>query len=102
MSHTPEPIITMIDGNGVFKVLHNGTDWHEDQHDSTLERLSACYNNCEGINPEALPLIMEALEYSKNLLEPKIINFLLLNGFPKALAALPRLEAALAKAKETK
>ncbi len=72
--HTKEPWESAPDGDrGGFKVRDcirgeiahlraSALEGTVGQQESNANRIVACVNNCEGLNPEAIPMLLEACE----------------------------------------
>jgi len=73
MSHTPEPWAVSTDKHGVY--IHDankdcivehqwiGLESIEEEDDPEIfEKIVKAVNNCKGINPEAVPMMVEALD----------------------------------------
>jgi len=52
------------------QIIVNGLDLALGAEEANAERLVACWNACEGINPEAVPDLLEALEGLLSTLSP--------------------------------
>ena len=74
MKHTPEPWLNVRPGHmlGTYEIgeaedhLSDSValpgEQYKEIHKANAERIMACVNGCEGINPEAVPKLLVALE----------------------------------------
>lgn len=66
-THTPEPwstngrIIESEDGEPIVKLLRPVGIIHIPEAEANARRIVSCVNACKGINPEAVPQLVEAL-----------------------------------------
>ena len=80
--HAPEPWVISEDSeNDILSESYGkGNGWYEvaapvsgsgndDDAQANAERIVACVNACEGIDPEAVPAMLEALKAAKTLLK---------------------------------
>lgn len=58
----PDIEIQTVDGAGIAQIDSAMTEISEPELSATAARLVQCYNNCAGINPEAVPEMLEALK----------------------------------------
>ena len=74
--HTPEPWVIHdrfgICSKALDKVIVLAADGFPDSHKVNCERIVACVNACAGINPEAVPEMLEALSEATHAMGYKL------------------------------
>lgn len=77
--------------------IHNANgEWIAQSDEQHAARIASCVNSCSGINPEAVPEMIGALEGALAYLAPPASKFK-----ENRDAAVEAIRAALAKARET-